>query len=105
VVASLPVCVTDRPDEVRQMIASALALYSTLPSYRAVLDAEGAGGPADVAIVGDAETVTARLRALADAGATDFSATEFGLGPEEFAATRALLAGLSARSGQSSQSS
>ncbi|MDT7556661.1 MAG: 5,10-methylenetetrahydromethanopterin reductase [Pseudonocardiales bacterium] len=98
VVAGLPVCVTDRPDEVRSMIAGALATYATLPSYRAMLDAEGGPGdsigPADVAIVGDAATVTSRLRALADAGATDFSATEFGLSSKDFAATRELLAGL-----------
>jgi 5,10-methylenetetrahydromethanopterin reductase len=80
------------------MIAGALATYATLPSYRAMLDAEGGPGdsigPADVAIVGDAATVTSRLRALADAGATDFSATEFGLSSKDFAATRELLAGL-----------
>jgi alkanesulfonate monooxygenase SsuD/methylene tetrahydromethanopterin reductase-like flavin-dependent oxidoreductase (luciferase family) len=98
IVAGLPVCVTDRPDEVRQMIAGALATYATLPSYRAMLDAEGGPGdsigPADVAIVGDEKTVTAGLRALAAAGATDFSATEFGLSRHDFTATRALLAGL-----------
>jgi len=94
VVAGLPVCVTARPDEVRERIAAALATYSTLPSYRAMLDAEGAAGPADVAIVGSPSEVESRLRALADAGATDFSATEFGLSRDDFTATRELLAGL-----------
>lgn len=98
VVAGLPVCVTDRPGEVRAMIAGALGAYASLPSYRAMLDVEGAAGPADVAIVGDAATVTSGLQALADAGATDFSATEFGLGRAEFAATRELLAGLAQES-------
>lgn len=96
VVAGLPVCVTSKPDEVREAIASALATYATLPSYRAMLDAEGAAGPADVAIVGSAAEVEARLRSLADAGATDFSATEFGLSRDDFTATRELLAGLAA---------
>lgn len=92
IVAGLPVCVTDRPDAVKAMIASALTAYGELPSYRAVLDAEGAEGPADVAIVGSAAEVTDRLCALAEAGATDFAGTEFGLGREEFAATREVLA-------------
>ena len=91
IVAGLPVCVTNRPDQVRDMIAGALASYATLPSYRAMLEAEGADSPADVAIVGDEKTVTARLRTLADAGASDFAATEFGRDRAEFAATRQLL--------------
>jgi F420-dependent oxidoreductase-like protein len=98
IVAGLPVCVTDRPDEVREMIAGALATYATLPSYRAMLDAEGAAGPADVAIVGSAAEVTAGVRALADAGATDFSATEFGLSRSDFTATRELLGTLASQS-------
>lgn len=99
IVAGLPVCVTSKPDDVRQMIAGALSTYATLPSYRAMLDVEGASGPADVAIVGSAAEVEARLRALADAGATDFSATEFGLGRDDFTATRELLAALASESG------
>jgi F420-dependent oxidoreductase-like protein len=94
IVAGLPVCVTDRPDAVRAMIASALTAYGELPSYRAVLDLEGAEGPADVAIVGSAAEVEDRLGALAEAGATDFAGTEFGLGRDEFAATREVLAQL-----------
>jgi hypothetical protein len=52
-----------------------------------------------VAIVGSAAEVETRLRALADAGATDFSATEFGLGRSDFTATRELLAGLATSQG------
>ena len=99
IVAGLPVCVTSKPDDVRAMIAGALSTYATLPSYRAMLDVEGAAGPADVAIVGSSAEVEARLRALGDAGATDFSATEFGLSRDDFTATRELLAGLAAESG------
>jgi F420-dependent oxidoreductase-like protein len=99
IVAGLPVCVTNRPDAVREMIAGALSAYATLPSYRAMLDVEGAAGPADVAIVGSAAEVEARLKELADAGATDFAGTEFGLGREEFTATREVLAGLAKAQG------
>ena len=45
-----------------------------------MLDAEGAGGPADVAIVGDEETVAAGVRAMADAGVTEFNASCYGDG-------------------------
>ncbi|MCJ7673117.1 MAG: TIGR03564 family F420-dependent LLM class oxidoreductase, partial [Acidimicrobiia bacterium] len=48
----LPVCVTDDVTGARERAASLFEMYGTLPSYRAMLDKEGAGGPADVAIVG-----------------------------------------------------
>lgn len=99
IVAGLPICVTERPERVRAVIDGALASYGELPSYRAVLDAEGARGPGDVAVVGDESAVRAHLRALAEAGATDFAATEFGTSREEFAATRALLTELASETG------
>jgi 5,10-methylenetetrahydromethanopterin reductase len=52
VVCILPVCVTDDPDGARARAAKVFAIYNQLPSYRAMLDREGAQGPADVAIVG-----------------------------------------------------
>lgn len=68
IVASVPVCVTDKPDEVRGVIGALLAGYNDLPSYRGVMDTEGAGGPADVSVVGDEDEVRAGLTAFADAG-------------------------------------
>ena len=53
-------------------------MYGGLPSYRAMLDREGAAGPGDVAIVGDEAAVEAGIRAMADAGTTEFSAVPFG---------------------------
>jgi alkanesulfonate monooxygenase SsuD/methylene tetrahydromethanopterin reductase-like flavin-dependent oxidoreductase (luciferase family) len=94
IVAGLPVCVTAEPGRVRAVIDRALRSYGELPSYRAVLDSEGAHGPGDVAVVGDAASVRAQLAELAEAGATDFAATEFGTSREEFAATRAVLRSL-----------
>jgi alkanesulfonate monooxygenase SsuD/methylene tetrahydromethanopterin reductase-like flavin-dependent oxidoreductase (luciferase family) len=55
-----------------------------------MLDREGADGPADVAIVGAEEEVRAQLSRLAEVGATDFMANEFG-SSEERARTRELL--------------
>lgn len=74
IVAGLPVCVTADPDAARALVAEQLAVYGGLPSYRAMLDLEGAAGPADVAIVGDEEQVAAQLQRLSDGGVTEFSA-------------------------------
>lgn len=91
VVASVPVSVTDRPDEVRGFVAEILAGYDTLPSYRAVLDREGAARAGDVAVIGGEDEVREGLARFAEAGATDFAAVEIGLDGDEFARTRALL--------------
>jgi F420-dependent oxidoreductase-like protein len=91
IVASVPVCVTDHPDDVKGLIAGMLAGYNDLPSYRGVMDLEGAAGPADVSIVGDEATVRAGIAAFADAGTTDFSAVEFALDDETRDRTRAVL--------------
>ena len=90
VVCVLPVCVTDDQDNARARAAKVFEIYGQLPSYRAMLDREGASGPADVAIVGDEETVASQIAQLADYGVTDFVAGEFGKGDER-QRTRALL--------------
>jgi alkanesulfonate monooxygenase SsuD/methylene tetrahydromethanopterin reductase-like flavin-dependent oxidoreductase (luciferase family) len=90
VVCGLPVCVTSDPAAARASAADELAIYGQLPSYRAMLDKEGAAGPGDVALVGDEDAVAAQILALADAGATDFIAAEFG-GAEDRDRTRSLL--------------
>jgi alkanesulfonate monooxygenase SsuD/methylene tetrahydromethanopterin reductase-like flavin-dependent oxidoreductase (luciferase family) len=91
IVASVPVCVTDQPDQVRGLIAAVLGGYNDLPSYRGVMDAEGAGGPEDVSLVGDEAAVRAGLQAFADAGATDFAAVELVTDEATGTRTRALL--------------
>jgi 5,10-methylenetetrahydromethanopterin reductase len=82
VVCALPVCVTSDPDAARAGAAKTFSIYGQLPSYRAMLDREGAAGPADVAIVGDEDAVAAQILALADAGVTDFVAAEFARGDD-----------------------
>lgn len=88
--AGLPVSVTANPDAAREQASMQFAIYGQLPSYRAMLDKEGAAGPADVAIVGDEATVVKGLQQMFDAGATDFVAAVFG-SPEEQARTLDLL--------------
>jgi F420-dependent oxidoreductase-like protein len=78
VCVGLPVCVTDDPAGARERAGRVFAVYDSLPSYKAMLDREGATGPADVAIVGDEATVAAAVRRLADVGTTDFAAVEYG---------------------------
>ena len=90
VVCQLPVCVTSDPAAARASAAEELAIYGQLPSYRAMLDREGAAGPGDVAIVGDEDAVAAQILALADAGVTDFVAAEIARG-EDRRRTRDLL--------------
>jgi F420-dependent oxidoreductase-like protein len=97
VVCELPVCVTSDPAAARARAAQELAIYGQLPSYRAMLDKEGAAGPADVAIVGDEDAVAAQIQALGDAGVTDFAAAEFSVGPDRDR-TRNLLKALIAAS-------
>ena len=91
IIAGLPVCVTDEPDVVRKKAASAFAIYGQLPSYRAMLDREGAADPSDVCLIGGEQEVTDCLAAIAEAGATEFSAVEFGTNEEEQARTRQVL--------------
>ena len=90
VVCVLPVNVTSDPAAARAQAAEDFIIYGQLPSYRAMLDKEGAGGPADVAIVGDEDAVTAQIMALAAAGVTDFVALEYARG-EDRQRTRGLL--------------
>jgi alkanesulfonate monooxygenase SsuD/methylene tetrahydromethanopterin reductase-like flavin-dependent oxidoreductase (luciferase family) len=86
----LPVCVTDDADAARQRAGQVFEIYGHLPSYRAMLDREGAAGPGDVAIVGDEDTVAEQISALAGDGVTDFVAGEFATGSDR-QRTRALL--------------
>lgn len=91
IICSLPTCVTDDEADVRGMADAVLAGYGDMPSYRAMLDRDGAEGPGDAMICGDEDSVRAQLAAIADAGATEFAAAEFGRSSEEFARTRSLL--------------
>ena len=83
-------CVTADPDGARQAAAKTFAIYGQLPSYRAMLDREGAAGASDLAIVGDEESVAAQIRTFESTGATDLSGVMFG-SSEERERTAALL--------------
>ncbi|MBW1883112.1 MAG: TIGR03564 family F420-dependent LLM class oxidoreductase [Deltaproteobacteria bacterium] len=74
IVAGLPIVLTNNADAVRERIGKMLAMYGQLPSYRAMLDKEGAAGPEEVAIVGDESALDAAMARLRDIGVTDFDA-------------------------------
>ena len=88
VIGALPVCVTDDFEGAKSRAAKVFEIYGSLPSYRAMLDREGAAGPEDIAITGTADEVVDRIGKLADAGVTDFATVEFPGNPDEAAATR-----------------
>lgn len=83
IVCSLPVWVTDRPDDARRIVAESLTIYGQLPSYRAMLDIEGVDGPADISLIGSEAEVAEGLAEIAEAGATDFTAVVQGFDPDE----------------------
>jgi F420-dependent oxidoreductase-like protein len=91
VIAALPIALTNDPDGAREVAGRAFQIYGSLPSYRAMLDREGAAGPGDVAIVGDESTLRAGLRALADAGVTDFAASIYPADADAVERTTAFL--------------
>ena len=93
VVAALPVAVTDDVAGARARAAEAFKIYGVLPSYRAMLDREGCATPGRMALIGDADTVAAKIASFAGLGVTTFAAKIFGT-PGERAATRALVAAL-----------
>jgi F420-dependent oxidoreductase-like protein len=78
IAVSLPVSVTPDADGAKERIRQEFSIYPGLPSYKAMLDREGAADAADIAFVGDEETVAAAITKLADAGATDFVASVVG---------------------------
>jgi F420-dependent oxidoreductase-like protein len=93
VVVGLPIGVTKDIAAARETVGRSFQIYGTLPSYRAMLDREGAQGPADVAIVGDESAVGEQLEQLSRGGVTDFMAVPFAVAGdgEGIDRTRALL--------------
>ncbi len=75
VVAGLPIVLTQNVDAARESIEKTLVIYGQLPSYRAMLDKEGAAGPADVALIGDEKALDKKIQRLRDVGVTDFCAS------------------------------
>jgi F420-dependent oxidoreductase-like protein len=82
IAAGMPVCVTSHADEMREVAATDFRHHADFPTYRRMLDLEGAAGPADVAVIGDEAGVQRGLERYRDVGVTDFIACLFG-SPED----------------------
>jgi len=74
IVAGFPIVLTDEVESARKLAGKAFAMYGTLPSYQAMLEHEGVGGPADIAMIGDEKSLEAGIARLAAAGVTDLNA-------------------------------
>jgi len=83
IVVGLPLALTGDAGAARELAGRVFKTYASLPAYRAMLDREGAAGPAEVAVVGDADAIGEQLSRLADAGATDFIASPYALGEHD----------------------
>lgn len=71
VVAFVPGAVVSDADGAREAVAGTMARYESVPSYRRVLDLAGAGAAAELALLGDDQTVAAGIRRYRDAGADE----------------------------------
>ena len=65
-------------------------MYGELPSYKAMFEREGVNEPG-LALVGSASKVGDLIAELAEAGVTDFAASEFTTNDDERSQTRELL--------------
>ena len=74
VVGGYPIALTTNVDAAKQKINEQLVIYGQLPSYRAMLDREGAAGPADIALLGDENALRGEIGRLESMGVTDFNA-------------------------------
>ena len=74
VVGGYPIVLTTNVEAAKEKINEQLVIYGQLPSYRAMLDREGAAGPADIAIVGDENALRGEIQRLENMGVTDFNA-------------------------------
>jgi len=96
VVAMFPVGVTADPAGVQERLGRSLTMYGQLPSYRAMLDREGADGAAELAILGSEQEVADRIAHLKDIGVTDLGAVPVRSTPDEATQTKELLRRLGA---------
>lgn len=96
ILATLPICVTDEPAAIRERITAGAAMYTQLPSYQAMFEREGVTQPGELGLVGSEAQVEEMLGNLAEAGVTDYSASEFTPLPAERERTRDLLRRLAA---------
>jgi F420-dependent oxidoreductase-like protein len=72
--------VTDAVRGTRDAAFARMSFYESIPSYRAVLDREGAERAGELAVIGSREQVTAQIHRYAEAGATEVVLGQSSLG-------------------------
>lgn len=80
VVALVPAVVTADVDATRERAVAELAFYDGIPSYQRVVGLSGVSRAAELATIGDEETVAATVRRYFDAGATEVVLSQTDLG-------------------------
>jgi len=94
IVASLPIALASDPVASKSKASETFAIYGGLPSYRAMLDREGAAQPGDIAITGDESELRRALDEMRDSGVTDFAASLYEAEPGSSERTREFLKSL-----------
>jgi len=75
IVAGMHIALTSQKEAARERVAKAMAFYGQMPSYRAMLEIEGADGLDGMALLGDERALDAGLDRLRDLGVSDFEAS------------------------------
>lgn len=78
-IAFVAAVVTEDVDGGREAARAAMGLYNTIPSYRRVIELEGASEPAELALIGSAQHVRDGIQRYFDAGATEVVLTQTNL--------------------------
>jgi 5,10-methylenetetrahydromethanopterin reductase len=92
IVCGLPIALTSNARAAREAADRQFENYGRLPSYRAMLDKQGAATPGAAALVGDEAALDAALRELEESGATEFNGAPFDAGDGSVERTREFLA-------------
>ncbi len=92
IVAGVPLLLTDKVEQARALAAQVFKVYAQVPSYRVMLDREGAHGVEDLAIIGDEQTLRAEIKRLESVGVTDLCVFPFEVESGEAVRTLELLA-------------
>jgi F420-dependent oxidoreductase-like protein len=90
--SAVPICLTRDVDAAREACNRTFSIYGKLPSYRAMLDREGAARPGDVALVGEESELRAGLARYREVGVDDFAPSVFGADADSVSRTLAFLA-------------
>jgi F420-dependent oxidoreductase-like protein len=79
IVVAFPAVVTADADSVRARAAEQMAFYTSVPSYKAVLEREGVFNPVELAVIGDEEALAAAVERYFEAGATEIVISQTGM--------------------------